>query len=115
MDLTWQIYRLLHDYVEDLRSLEELEDWLVPRLDMFLLLPPGSAARELMAAVELGRDELSSGQVTEPELKRSLKELLSQHTVTQVYLTDRLVWTGSSSVTQQPTGEPYHLYEQVTA
>lgn len=69
-------------YVESEISLEQLEDWYVPKLPS-LIDDAGSAEANLVAAIELGLAELSSGIVTENELKAYLVEALAEIRIEQ--------------------------------
>ncbi len=63
-------------YVNAEITLEELEDWLVPRLPEYLTFQPSTDA-EVAGAIELGLAELSDCLITEDDLRRSLAHMLS--------------------------------------
>lgn len=68
-ELLSQIYR----YLDEKIALEELEDWLVPRLPA-LLHSPDADVTELVGTVELGLAEMSIGARSEEEFRALLRE-----------------------------------------
>lgn len=75
MQLSSELYRMSHRFMESRIALADLEDWLVPRLGELLDLPP-SAGRDLVDAIEGGLAEMGDGILTEAELRERLRELV---------------------------------------
>ena len=69
--LSYDLREKVLAYAEGRITVEELEDWLVPRLPMYLTPEPSDDAR-LASVVELGLAELGDGLTTEGELRASL-------------------------------------------
>ena len=63
-------------YLRNELSLDQLEDWLIPRLPMLFSLPDTSVACQLTSLIELSRAELGSGIITEDEFKEALHAFL---------------------------------------
>lgn len=75
--ITSELFIIVDKYVQKNISLEELEDWIVPRLPFFFRLPL-SQASEFVAGIELGLAEISNGSRTEEEFRNMLSELLRE-------------------------------------
>ena len=75
MRVTSNIFEKVSDYLENVITLEELEDWMAPNLGLFLSLPPNDAS-ELAGAIELGLAEMTKGHRTEEEFKTLIKEFI---------------------------------------
>jgi hypothetical protein len=71
-------------YVDSKISLEQLEDWLVPRLPIFLRTPE-TADADVVAAIELGLAEISNETKTELEFRSLLRKALQGQTAVLVY------------------------------
>lgn len=82
-------------FVDQEISIEELEDWYVPRLPFFLNSPHSSDA-EVIAALELALHEFSSGTISENELRMTLLDAIRDKE-TIIYTSDDVVATGSRS------------------
>jgi hypothetical protein len=79
---------------------DQLEEWLVPRLP-FLLRSPNTADADIVAAVELGLAEVTSGIRTLDEFRDYLKSALAEHPVTSVfYPASSITETGSANNTE---------------
>lgn len=74
--LSYELKEQTLAYVEGRMGLAELEEWLVPRLPLFMSPGPSPDA-DLAATIELGLAELSAGITTEKELRRTLAALLN--------------------------------------
>ncbi len=81
--LSYELREKVAQFVGHRLSIQELEEWLVPRLPLYLTFTPSSDGK-LAGAVELGLAELSDGLTTEAELRRSLSALLSEETTVSV-------------------------------
>jgi len=67
----------LLQYISVETTLEQLEDWVVPRLPAFLK-EPNSTDADIISAVELGLVDVSDGIRTEDELRAYLNETLQE-------------------------------------
>ena len=77
--LTSELLSIIYQYVEGIKSLKQLEDWLVPRLPLLFHLPPSDPeATELAALIEGGLAELSRGDRSEEEFRALLRSLISR-------------------------------------
>lgn len=65
-------------YVDSLMPMSGLEEWLVPRLPLYLEFPD-TADADVAAAIELGMAEVSSGIRTQDELRSYLLDVLREH------------------------------------
>lgn len=99
--LTSQFLSVIDEYMEGAISLEQLEDWLVPRLPVLFRLPLAEPdAADLAAAVELGLAEVSNQAKTEEEFRKMLKALLGELTsVRAAYPSDKVTVSESSNQT----------------
>lgn len=98
---TSELLSVIDEYVEGVISLEQLEDWLVPRLPSLFRLPLTEPdATDLAAAVELGLAEMSNQAKTEDEFRNMLKALLGELTsVRAAYPSDKVTVSESSNQT----------------
>ena len=76
--LSNELREKLLDFSEKAISIEQVEEWLVPRMPDFLQ-SPYSADSDVIAAFELGLAELDSGTRTEEEFRSLVKEALQEH------------------------------------
>lgn len=72
-----QLLNIVDQYLDRAISLDELEDWLVPRLPLLFKLPY-SAISELVADIEVGLAELSDRTRTEDEFRSLLENSIQQ-------------------------------------
>lgn len=66
------LFILVGRYIEGAISANELQDWLVPRLESFIDSPKPSV-KQMVGVVELGLAELSLGHLTEDEFRARLR------------------------------------------
>ena len=71
-------------YIDSSITLEQLEDWLVPRLPIFLRKSEAADA-DVVAAIELGLAEISNEIRTELEFRSLLTKALRGQTAVLVY------------------------------
>lgn len=76
--LTSELLDMLDRYLQGTISLDELEDWLVPRLPIFFGPMEHSSATDLVAGIELGLAEMSEGMRTEEEFRESVRQELQK-------------------------------------
>lgn len=89
--------QMLFSFAENEVTLEQFEDWLVPRLPL-LISDPDSANAEVVAAVELGLAELSSGIRSATDVRSLVRKALSeQSSVWTSYPTEQGRWSSSGS------------------
>lgn len=82
MEATPDIFGKVSDYLEYRITLEQLEDWLVRNLGLFLSPPSKEApddASELAGTIELGLAEMSKGHRTEEEFRALVGEFIRSH------------------------------------
>jgi hypothetical protein len=75
--LSSELREVVQSFVDEHMNVRELENWIVPRLPVFLCESDSTDA-EVVAAVELGLAELSQRIRTLAELRAMLNELLRQ-------------------------------------
>jgi len=63
----------------------QLEEWVVPRLRVFLHSPE-TADEDVVAAIALGLVEMSDGIRTEDEFRNLMKQVLREHPAASVFL-----------------------------
>lgn len=68
------------EYIDKKITLEQLEDWIVPREANLLRLPDSNDA-DLIATVELGLAEISNGNWSEEKFRRELGNALLIETI----------------------------------
>lgn len=79
MEATPDIFKKVYDYLEYSITLEELEDWLVRNLGLFISPPSEDApddASEIAGTLELGLAEMSKGHRTEEEFRALVEEFI---------------------------------------
>jgi len=75
------LYEMASAYLNGQRSLEDFEDWFVPRIEVFLSLPNHSAYH-LAVLASLGLAEMNIGHRSEDEYRSLLHELVYQPVLT---------------------------------
>jgi len=75
--LTSELLNIVHEYLERSISLEQLEEWIVPRLPFFFK-PPYSGASELATEIEVGLAEIGDQTLTEKKFRTSLKDFFNR-------------------------------------
>ncbi|MFV2045159.1 MAG: hypothetical protein ACC700_18235 [Anaerolineales bacterium] len=84
-------------FIDSEISTEDLERWVVPRLPE-LIRSPESPNSDVVAAIELGLVELSTGEVTEDQFRSIMQAVLQEHpSAWSVYVFDPIFNTESSS------------------
>ena len=81
--ITSELRDILTRFVSSELSVEQIEDWIVPRLAT-LIEHPDSANSQVAAAVELALAELSTGIRSEAEARSLVKEALDEQRLTWV-------------------------------
>src|SRR3972149_5242112 len=71
-------------FVESSINMGQLEEWLVPRLSFFLRTPDTVDA-DVVAAIELGLAEVSSGIKTKDEFRDYLKNVLRENSAISTF------------------------------
>jgi hypothetical protein len=98
--ISYELRDMILQYVESIITVEQLEEWLVPRLPA-LLKSPDSTDSDVVAALELGLAEMSDGIRTEDELRRLLLDVIREQTTTlNVYPADQPQFDMTSSSNQ---------------
>jgi len=97
--ISYELKEKIQQFVDSEISVEELEDWLVPRLHLFIRDPDSDNAN-IVAAVELGLSELSSGIQSVEDFRKSLNdELVDFAAIFIQNPSDISVTTGSNNQT----------------
>ena len=102
--LSYEIREKIIQVIESTITIEQFEDWLVPRLPTFLKSPDRTDSN-VIAAVELGLAEMSDGVRTKDEFRSFLRDVLQEQTAMLVFSPSRLSqWnkTGSANQTASP-------------
>ncbi len=80
MDSSLDIFRVTHRYLERDLDLDSVQEWLVPRLGMFLS-DSRSTAANLAGLLELGFADISADESDENELRALVGEFLRENDV----------------------------------
>ena len=96
----------INQVISKTTSIEDFEEWLVPRLPE-LITPPNSIDSDVVAAIELGFAEMAAHIRTEEEFIEYLHDILNEQSTTVVsYSTtssNTNIVSGSSNQTIEPT------------
>ena len=74
-----ELHDVVRRFVDAEFSIGGLEDWLAPRLPLFLQFPHSPDAR-VVGAIELALAEYSDGMRDEASLRSYLRQALARHT-----------------------------------
>lgn len=96
-----EIVHKVQSYISGRLSLEELEDWVMQRVEYFFELP-SSDANELVGIVIGGLAEISLGHRSEGDFRAILKEQLERETISVFVFPPRLSETITSSTSSTP-------------
>ena len=76
--LSLELWQLASQFVESRLTIEQLEDWLVPRLPA-IMQSPDSADADFAAVIELGLAEMSDGMLDDAQLREELAREMKKH------------------------------------
>ena len=107
--LTSELFDIVDQYLERVISLQELEEWLVPRLPFFFKLPY-SGVEELVATIEVGLADISDGTISEEEFRQSLRDSIDRQAVYTVTFTDVAQENFAGSAVQSPSHVLVHQF-----
>lgn len=96
-----ELYEIIDHYLERKIALQELEDWLMPRLPFFFRLPYSSDT-EFVAEIEMALAEMSDRTRTEEEFRTLLAHLLEQQRVVRASYPAQSQATYAESSNQTP-------------
>ncbi len=83
--ITSEFNQIIHQFLEAKITVQQLEEWLVPRLPSLVRIPTSSDANTA-AAIELDLAELNAGIRTIIEFRKYLEEILQEnHFIQFVY------------------------------
>ncbi|HLB48125.1 MAG TPA: hypothetical protein VJL59_14050 [Anaerolineales bacterium] len=82
--LTQDLRDKIQQYIKSAISLTDLEEWIVPRLPVFIA-SAHSADADVVSAVELGLAEINAGLRTEKQLQEYLAQVLREQHVTRLF------------------------------
>ncbi len=114
METDFDLVARATQYLDQQINLEDLEEWLFPRLPFFFSLPTDDAASKLASAIELGRAEMSSSLIEEDEFRESVRALLDSLETVKVRFRDCQTGSGSSTNTISSGFEPMDSEPRVT-
>lgn len=80
--LSHELVEKVYDYLDEKVGLGELEEWLVPRLPVFLSNFGLTAEADLVATLEHGLAEISSNVLTEDAFRQEIKDYLHARDLT---------------------------------
>lgn len=86
----------VYSYLRGETTLENFEGWLVPRLPLLLSLPR-SLISDLVATIELGLAEMSSGALSEETFQGKLKKFMDRNASITVFTDPSLEITLTSA------------------
>ena len=81
--LSYELREKIFQCVNHDIDIEQLEDWLVPRLPIFLKSLDTTDA-QVVDTIELNLAEISDGITTEYEFRKLLEDILQEHSTTQL-------------------------------
>lgn len=100
--LSYELSEKVTKYLDKEISLSELEEWIVPRLPIFLQSPQSSDA-EVISAFELGLAEMTDSIRTEDEFRKLLQQALSEQSEISFQQTPVVTQiSASNSITELP-------------
>jgi hypothetical protein len=94
--LSYELEKMVLQYINCEITIEQLEDWLVPRLPVFLRLPHSSDS-DVVAAIELGLAEMSDEIRNEAEFREFLSDVLREHSTTRVICPPEQLYSTATS------------------
>ncbi len=96
-------------------SIEELEDYYVPKLSFFLRDPTSDDA-DLIAAIELSLTDFNSGLIDKAAIKATLLKFIQEHKnlLVEDFQNKITVVTGTSNVTATPLNLWFSRQVEVT-
>jgi hypothetical protein len=90
-------------FIDGKIGVEQLEDWLTPKLHQFVQ-DINSEDADLIAAIELGLADLSHGDQTEEELGIYLADVLKEPDISIIYSMNNPIITSGSNLLQTHYG-----------
>lgn len=78
--ISLELNEKVRDYLDEEISIQELEEWLVPREPIFLS-QPDSEDEDIISAIELGLAEIDTEIRTEEEFRNFLSDVLRKYLV----------------------------------
>jgi len=87
--LSLELRDVVLEFVENRKSIQDLEDWCIPRLPFFLA-NPNSTDSELLAEIEIGLAEYHNGTLNKDELRQDLLDAVkSLSNIIEIVTIDR--------------------------
>lgn len=113
MDDSLDILRIARDYVDGTISLDDVQEWLVPRLGIFLA-DPHSTASELAGLLELGFADIAAGEADEREFRDLISGFFREHDSIQLPSAVRTDTSNTTvSVETFVAGTPQGAFSQI--
>lgn len=75
--LIGDLMSVVYNYLDHALSLEQLEDWIVPRLPLVFEVPESPVAK-LAGSIEFGLAEIGEGLIDEEEFRKRLEAAIQQ-------------------------------------
>ena len=109
---TSEVVNVIEKYLSKAITLEELEDWLVPRLPLFFKLPHSSLT-DFIAGTEVALADMAEQRYTEDEFRTLLGEILEQVQIVWIsYPAEEVeIYTRSSN---QPSPEVQYVSTELS-
>lgn len=116
MDEALDIFRITRDYLERRLSLDAVQEWLVPRLGIYLG-DIGSTGADLAGVLELGFADVAAGEASEDELRNSLDAFIRENAVVRVHVGITLASTATNTFVPAPSiyGPRVNSFERSSA
>ena len=100
MDLSLDIFGVTHRYLEGGLTLDDVQEWLVPRLGSFLV-DPDCTASQLAGLFELCFADIAAGEADEDELRDLISDFLRANETIMLASAVRTT-TSNATVSIQP-------------
>jgi hypothetical protein len=103
--ITSELRDTIYRFVDTDINVQQLEEWLVPRLPFFLRFPD-SADANIVSGLELGLAEIDAEIISEQELRDRLLDLLQEYNAIKVtfFQGNTHIESGSSNQTEKSAG-----------
>ena len=105
--LSSELKEKIIEFIETEITLEQLEEWFVPRLPIFLRSPHTTDA-DVVSAIELSLAEVQEEIRTETEVRDYLKEVLSEQDTIEVSFPSKPSWKVENSSSNQTIRNPHY-------
>lgn len=111
-----ELYKKVAEVIDNLITVQQLEEWLVPRLPAFLV-DPNSSDADIIATIELGLAEMNDGIRTKEEFSKLLRDTIQEQNIILNWSPSSEYYkSGASNQTSQPVLDfaPFPLPDFIT-